>query len=496
MSGTDQGLTSHRAFRLSWTLVALIALLLPAVAAAQPSPTFTNLNVSGAASFNGTGAVKLPAGTTAQQPDTGNVGETRYNSTTGRYEFGIGGSWINHVRLNGDTMTGALHLGANLLDGSNVSFTGGTLTGITLAGTIPGSPTLSGNPIFSGTLKVGAGGSGNAAMAQNGTGNWTVTLGGASSILNFRDSSSNSILQLGGASDNIAAKTQLQLSPAGVWSGSANSANSMFFHNGTWSGTATGAAAISLAFLKTTDTIDASTTDSLTLFTANMSAGGAAKGNRHAGLFTFQYTSTMASAGSNDTYTAFNTKAIASANDGGTGTTAATASGQLFATNPVCTLQSGATNWSSCIGTEIDSDVESGSSVMDKIGLQIVQVTADTVAGARDDVALSFNNQPSAIGWSSLIGIGRQGGQSPLSATGWVMQFTPHLGVGTISGGGGIDFTNFVPTTAFIRANNYLLDPSGNETVHKIVVSAMPANCTAQPTGTIWNNAGVANVCP
>lgn len=82
-------------------------------------------------SLSGTGAMLLSSGTTAQEPDTGNAGELRYNTTTSRFEFGVGGSWINHVRLSGDTMTGALHMGANTLDGSAVAFTGGTLSGLT-----------------------------------------------------------------------------------------------------------------------------------------------------------------------------------------------------------------------------------------------------------------------------------------------------------------------------------------------------------------------------
>jgi len=56
------------------------------------------LDVTGAAtfaadsSFTSTGAVKLPVGTTAQQP-TGANGKIRYNSTTSRYEGYSGGTW-------------------------------------------------------------------------------------------------------------------------------------------------------------------------------------------------------------------------------------------------------------------------------------------------------------------------------------------------------------------------------------------------------------------
>ncbi len=66
------------------------------------------LSIPSGTIVSGTGAFVLPIGTTGQEPDSGNVGEVRYNSTTSRYEFGIGGSWINHARLSGDTFTGII----------------------------------------------------------------------------------------------------------------------------------------------------------------------------------------------------------------------------------------------------------------------------------------------------------------------------------------------------------------------------------------------------
>ena len=69
---------------------------------------------SGAATGNrytdsSTSAILLPVGTTAQKP-TNAVGLIRYNTTTGRYEFSTASAWVNHTRLTGDTMTGALEI--------------------------------------------------------------------------------------------------------------------------------------------------------------------------------------------------------------------------------------------------------------------------------------------------------------------------------------------------------------------------------------------------
>jgi hypothetical protein len=72
------------------------------------------LQVAGSASFTGngyftgTGAIQLPSGTTGQQPTSPVASMVRYNTTTSRFEFYNGSAWINHVRLNGDTMTGGL----------------------------------------------------------------------------------------------------------------------------------------------------------------------------------------------------------------------------------------------------------------------------------------------------------------------------------------------------------------------------------------------------
>lgn len=156
----------------------------------------------------------------------------------------------------------------------------------------------------------------------------------------------------------------------------------------------------------------------------------------------------------------------ANAADHGTATTAGNAHGNLFGFNTVAHFGASATNWAAICGYELDLYLESGASVMDKVGQQIVLLNLDVVQGARDDQALSFNNQytqAAGTGWKTLIGVGRQGGFPGLDPTsGWILQCIPNLGVGSVAGAGGLDFTNFVPVTAFMQGNNFLLDPSGN----------------------------------
>jgi hypothetical protein len=99
--------------------------LVAATAATTYSPinnaTFTGTHsIPSGSLVAGTGAFVLPIGTTGQQPDTGNVGEVRYNSTTSRYEFGVGASWINHAKLTGDTFTGVVS-GLTATSGDNTT---------------------------------------------------------------------------------------------------------------------------------------------------------------------------------------------------------------------------------------------------------------------------------------------------------------------------------------------------------------------------------------
>jgi len=65
-----------------------------------------NLNVTGDGDFSSTGAVKIPAGTTAQRP-VGAVGKIRWNSTLNQYEGYDGANWalLGGASITNDTTT-------------------------------------------------------------------------------------------------------------------------------------------------------------------------------------------------------------------------------------------------------------------------------------------------------------------------------------------------------------------------------------------------------
>lgn len=80
--------------------------------------------------------------------------------------------------------SGPLHMGTNLIDGSNAGFTGGTLTGLTYAGgafsgTFTGSPTFSGTPVFANGGSLAGTFSGTPTFSGAVAASSTLSVGGA-----------------------------------------------------------------------------------------------------------------------------------------------------------------------------------------------------------------------------------------------------------------------------------------------------------------------------
>ena len=104
--------------------------------------------------FNGTGALKLPVGTTAQQP-TPATGMIRYNSTLSNFEGYYAASWIPIGGVAGGSNTQVQYNNSGALAGSSVfTFDGTTLTVPKIAFASSNTPSLTnyqGGAITSGT---------------------------------------------------------------------------------------------------------------------------------------------------------------------------------------------------------------------------------------------------------------------------------------------------------------------------------------------------------
>jgi len=92
-----------------------------------------------------------------------------------------------------------------------------------------------------------------------------------------------------------------------------------------------------------------------------------------------------------------------------------------IALNPIATLSASATHMAALVGGEVDISAAAGSSVLDKYGWSIIQLSTDGVAGSRNDAALFFVNQSGAVGWGTLLQIGDGLNASPLKTAGSIM---------------------------------------------------------------------------
>lgn len=411
--------------------------------------------------------------------------------------------------LTTPTITGGTIFGTPI-SGAPGSFTtlsaSDTFTGITgLFTTLSASGALSGataaissTAAIGGALTLGAGGSGSQSIVASGTGNMSVQMGGSSSVMNVKNSGGTSVLQIGGSGNAVAVQTQLTL-PGKVWVGPTTGANAALFSNSTWSGSPGGNISASLNQLQMSEGILVGSGGELNgmSITLNTNAAGFT-GQRHA--LTVIQGITAAPAGNGGTYTALNTKINASVNVGGTGLTAVDSAGSVFGINPVAHLASGATFWGQIVGGEIDTWVEAGASVVDKIGFQIIDVAGSVVQGARDDVALSLNNQydpSSSTGFKVGLGIGRSGGKFPVSTNGTLI-----FGTGNVSSPGftianGIDWSLGTATGNWVNLGGvFTITGAGVASAagYKVGATAGVA-CSGSPTGSFASVGGIVTHC-
>lgn len=108
------------------------------------------------------------------------------------------------------------------------------------------------------------------------------------------------------------------------------------------------------------------------------------------------------------------------ANDGGT--TKFTPNGGFFAFNPQITAQTGAT-YLGVAAMEVNVQCNTGSLPTSKVGIQIIKTSGDNVTSLFPSTAIGITDQVGVgVGWDTIYGLGSNGSQWPLAATGTVMQ--------------------------------------------------------------------------
>jgi hypothetical protein len=147
---------------------------------------------------------------------------------------------------------------------------------------------------------------------------------------------------------------------------------------------------------------------------------------------------------------------------GGTNLTTAAAGG-AFGANFLANLGAGCTNFGAIVGTEISVGCAAGSSVKNKIGLQLVQTSNDGVSATNgDDVGFLMANQApqgTAPGWVTGLCFGSPNAAFPIKSTGTI------IGAGTNSGSinaaYGIDLTAVTFSQASLRLPGFYVSGLG-----------------------------------
>jgi hypothetical protein len=180
---------------------------------------------TGNGSFNGTGALKIPAGTTGQQP-TPTTGMIRYDTTLNEFQGYYASTWgaIGGVAAGSNTQV-QYNNGGVLAGSSALTFNGTTLATTTLSSTnlSDGTNSTSTTNAISGSAKAWVNFNGGTAtpstirasfnvssVTRNSTGNYTVNFTNALADANY--------CVVGGACTNLGGGTVLGLEGGGIYS--------------------------------------------------------------------------------------------------------------------------------------------------------------------------------------------------------------------------------------------------------------------------------------
>lgn len=183
------------------------------------------------------------------------------------------------------------------------------------------------------------------------------------------------------------------------------------------------------------------------------------------------------------------------------GTSLSNPGGTIWALNTVSHFTSAAQNMNGCCGYELDIQCDAGSSMLDKVGLIIVQCVGDTVQGVRDDVAISISNQaPPLPGWKTIIGVGRSVGGFPCNTGTTILGIVPNITTGQApkyQALYGVDFRPMDFQAAAWASPGFVIAPGGAAQIGHgsitPVADGLTVDVTGQQTTTMTVHSGGAN---
>ena len=169
--------------------------------------------------------------------------------------------------------------------------------------------------------------------------------------------------------------------------------------------------------------------------------------------------------------------------------TCPTPNGQFFAINPY--IQNTGHAASEMTGGEVDTDIQTGSTVVQKYGWKIQQVATDKVAGSTNDAALYFSNASGAVGWKNLFQIDTVAGAYPVQTAGTIFD----LGTGTVTNI--FNAANVTCTGSSFTLPGFSIDCSGNIAAGNLASPATiyGVNLAAAPTTLALTTDGGHTAC-
>ena len=360
------------------------------------SLTFGTHLTAGGSSYNGSSGITIS--TDATNADT--VSTIVARDSSGNFSAGtitaslIGGASLD-LPLSGGTLSGALHLGSNTVDGSAIAFTGGTLSGIsvssgtwsggTLAGSIAGTPIFTAAPTFAGNLTIGSGTGGTSALFQGNSGAsgaaiFEIKLSGLNSVLNVLSGNTGSpnVLSVNSATNTVSSNYALELFSQGTasptWSGNTLCGQVPVCSTLTWTGTSTVSSGPTPIFEFVSGSYGISGSSGGALVRDSVTVTSTEKGDFHLYQLSVEDNATTANTGAS-TFDILNFGVIGNFRQGGTGLTSTTALGSWQASNPQATLGPHATYIDSVSSSEDDIDSQ-GEIVTGSISGTTLSITA------------------------------------------------------------------------------------------------------------------------
>lgn len=432
-------------------------------------------SASKALAFSGTGSLGVPSGTTAQRPTTGDAGEVRWNSSTSRYEFGIDGSWLNHVKLTGDTMTGLLTAGSGLTVPN-----GATLTvGSTATATFNNTPTFGNGALVTAGKTLTFQSTGKIQI--NASTGVTTTLVNVGNYFDANFALSGSAAAIG-TTQAVAAKTQL----SGTVDTSSLDHNCYPLYVNADNAAVTGAYGIN--GLKVLYSLGASFTSSRRAVDVSLTPAAA--------------NSAMAP-GTTAFLTAYRSLTGANYNLGGTAGATSNTVGSLFGAN--FNLIANASYLSGISGIEVDlKSTTAATGLANRVGVTIHINDQSAIAGINTDAAFEVSldgtgDSATDKGFRSLFQIGKINGLWPVDSAGWIVNTYPSLtakfadsSVRPHVAAGGIDFWKVSFTTAAYRSSGVVLQDATAK-VGPLSVGAISGGASIDASGTVGSIASVSN---